>query len=182
MAYLNGKFVPIDVSKWKDKLNCTVNVGVGSGSQQSKLQTMSSIMNIVNALVDKGGMGTLVSADNIYNVLSEFITQAGYKNPDQFVSNPQMMPPQPPPQPTVEEKIANQKAQLELEKLKLQAQEMEIETQIKAQELKIKARESAIELALKKKDLELKESELELNQAELVLEQTQKRAVAIGDT
>jgi len=182
IAYLNGKFVPIDVSRWKDKLNCTVNVGVGSGSQQSKMQTMGSIMNIVNALVDKGGMGTLVSADNIYNVLSEFITQAGYKNPDQFVSNPQMMPPQPPPKPTVEEKIANQKAQLELEKLKLQQAELEIETQIKAQELKLKARESAIDLALKKKDLELKESELELNQAELVLEQTQKRPVAIGDT
>jgi hypothetical protein len=182
IAYLNGKFVPIDVSRWKEKLNCTVNVGVGSGSQNSKMQTMGSIMNIVNALVDKGAMGTLISPDNIYNVLSEYITQAGYKNPDQFVSNPQNMPPKQPPQPTVEEKIANQKAQLEIEKLKLQQQEMQIETQIKAQELKLKARESAIELALKKKDLELKESELDLNQAELVLEQTQKRPVAIGKT
>ena len=182
IAYLNGKFVPIDVSRWKEKLNCTVNVGVGSGSQNSKMQTMGNIMNIVNALVDKGAMGTLISPDNIYNVLSEYITQAGYKNPDQFVSNPQNMPPKQPPQPTVEEKIANQKAQLEIEKLKLQQQEMQIETQIKAQELKLKARESAIELALKKKDLELKESELDLNQAELVLEQTQKRPVAIGKT
>jgi len=182
IAYLNGKFVPIDVSRWKEKLNCTVNVGVGSGSQNSKMQTMGSIMNIVNALVDKGAMGTLISPDNIYNVLSEYITQAGYKNPDQFVSNPQNMPPKQPPQPTVEEKIANQKAQLEIEKLKLQQQEMQIDTQIKAQELKLKARESAINLALKKKDIELKESELDLNQAELVLEQTQKRPVAIGKT
>ncbi len=180
IAYLNGKFVPIDVSRWKEKLNCTVNVGVGSGSQTAKTQTMSGILNIIQSLVDKGAMGTLVSSDNIYNAISEFITQAGYKNPDQFISNPQMMPPKQPPPPTVEEKIANQKAQLELQKLQLQAQEMQIDTQIKAQELKLKARESAIDLALKKKELELKESQLELNQAELTLETFQGRPVAIG--
>ena len=61
MFYLNGKFVPIDVSRWKDKLNCTVNVGVGSGSQQSKMQTMSSIMTILQTIVQNGGMGTLVT-------------------------------------------------------------------------------------------------------------------------
>ena len=180
IAYLNGKFVPIDVSRWKEKLNCTVNVGVGSGSQTAKTQTMSGILNIIQSLVDKGAMGTLVSSDNIYNAISEFITQAGYKNPDQFISNPQMMPPKQPPPPTVEEKIANQKAQLELQKLQLQAQEMQIDTQIKAQELKLKARESAIDLALKKKELELKESQLELNQAELTLETIQGRPVGIG--
>ena len=180
IAYLNGKFVPIDVSRWKEKLNCTVNVGVGSGSQQAKTQTMSGILNIIQSLVDKGAMGTLVSSDNIYNAISEFITQAGYKNPDQFISNPQMMPPKQPPAPTVEEKIASQKAQLELQKLQLQAQEMQIDTQIKAQELKLKARESAINLALKKKELELKESQLELNQAELTLETVQGRPVGIG--
>ena len=182
IAYLNGKFVPIDVSRWKEKLNCTVNVGVGSGSQTAKTQTMSGILNIIQSLVDKGAMGTLVSSDNIYNAISEFITQAGYKNPDQFISNPQMMPPKEPPAPTVEEKIAGQKAQLELQKLQLQAQEMQIDTQIKAQELKLKARESAINLALKKKELELKESQLELNQAELTLETLQGRPVGIGKT
>jgi|TARA_R110000744_G_scaffold33660_4_gene79020 hypothetical protein len=182
IAYLNGKFVPIDVSKWKEKLNCTVNVGVGSGSQTAKTQTMSGILNIIQSLVDKGAMGTLVTSENIYNAISEFITQSGYKNPDQFISNPAMMPPKQPPAPTVEEKIASQKAQLELQKLQLQAQEMQIDTQIKAQELKLKARESAINLALKKKELELKESQLELNQAELTLETLQGRPVGIGKT
>ena len=182
IAYLNGKFMPIDVSRWRDKLNCTVNVGVGSGSQQSKMQTMSGIMNIVQTLVDKGGMGTLVTPNNVYNAISEFIAQSGYKNPDQFISNPQMMPPKQPPPPTVDEKIATQKAQLELQKLQLTAKEMEVDTQIKIQELKLKAREAAVNLALKQKDLELKESQLELNQAELALETIQGRPVAVGKT
>ena len=180
MFYLNGKFVPIDVSRWKEKLNCTVNVGVGSGSQQSKMQVMSSIMQIISTLVQQGGMGTLVQPQNIYNAVSEFIAQAGYKNTDTFISNPAMMPPPQPPEPTVEEKVQAQKAQVELQKLQLQAQELQIETEIKAQELKLKQEEAAINLALKNKDLELKKSQLELNEQELALEAIQNRPVGIG--
>ena len=182
MVFLNNRFVPIDPSKWKDKLNCTVNVGVGSGSQQSKMQTMSSIMNIMQGLVQNGGMGSLVTPQNIYNAVSEFMAQSGYKNSDMFVSNPQMMPPPQPPQPSIEEKVQQQKAQVELQKLQLQAKELEIETQIKAQELKLKQEESAINLALKNKDLEIKKSQLELNEQELALEAVQKRPIGIGPT
>jgi hypothetical protein len=181
IVYLNNKFVPIDASRWKDKLNCTVNVGIGSGSQQSKMQTMSGIMTIMQQLVQQGGMGTLISPDNIYNAISEFIAQAGYKNPDMFISNPQMMPPKE-EKPSIDEKIQAQKSQIELQKLQLQAKELEIDTQLKAQELKLKQEEAAINLALKQKDLELKKQQMSINEAELVLEATQKRPVGIGKT
>ena len=180
IAYLNGQFVPIDVSKWKEKLNCTVNVGVGSGSQQSKTQTMSSIMQVIQQLVQNGGMGSLVTPDNIYNAVKEFIAQSGYKNADQFISNPQSAPPKGPPEPTVEEKIANQKGQIELQKLKLQAQELEIDTQLKSQELQLKKEEAAVNMAIKQQELLLKKSQLELNEAELALEATQNRPIGIG--
>ena len=182
MAYLNGKFVPIDVSKWKEKLNCTVNVGVGSGNQNSKMQTMSSIMNILQTVVQGGGMGSLVTPQNLYNAISEFIAQSGYKNSDMFISNPQMMPPQQPPEPSLDEKVAAQKAQVELQKLQLQAQELEIDTQLKAQELKLKQEEAAVDLALKQQELEIKKSQLELNEQELALEAVQNRPVGIGPT
>jgi hypothetical protein len=178
--YLNGKFVPIDVSRWKEKLNCTVNVGVGSGSQQSKTTTMSSIMQILGTLVQNGAMGSLVTPKNLYNAVSEYIAQAGYKNTDQFISNPEMMPPKPPAEPTLEEKVAAQKAQVELQKLQLQAKELEIETQLKAQELKLKQEEAAIDLALKQQDLQIKKSQLELNEQELALEAVQNRPIGIG--
>ena len=180
IAYLNGKFVPIDVSRWKEKLNCTVNVGVGSGSQSSKTQTMGSIMQIIQGLIQNGGMGSLVTPENIYNAVSEFIAQSGYKNADQFISNPAMMPPQPPAPPSLEEKVAQQKAQVELQKLQLQAQELEIDTQLKAQELKLKQEEAAINLALKQQELQIKKSQLDLNEQELALEAVQNRPIGIG--
>ena len=180
MAYLNGKFVPIDVSRWKEKLNCTVNVGVGSGSQNSKMQTMSGIMTILQTVVQNGGMGSLVTPQNLYNAISEFIAQSGYKNSDMFISNPQMMPPQQPPEPSLDEKVAAQKAQVELQKLQLQAQELEIDTQLKAQELKLKQEEAAVDLALKQQELQIKKSQLELNEQELALEAVQNRPIGIG--
>ena len=180
IAYLNGKFVPIDVSRWKEKLNCTVNVGIGSGSQQSKTQTMGSIMQIIQGLIQNGGMGSIVTPQNIYNAVSEFIAQSGYKNSDQFISNPAMMPPQPPPEPTLDEKVAQQKAQVELQKLQLQAQELQIDTELKAHELKLKQEEAAVNLALKQQELQIKKSQLDLNEQELALEAVQNRPVGIG--
>jgi len=181
MFYLNGKFVPIDVSKWKDKLNCTVNVGVGSGNQQSKMTTMSSIMTILGTLVQQGAMGTLVTNQNLYNAISEYIAQAGYKNTDQFISNPAMMPPKQPPQPTVEEQVDMQKGQIELQKLQLQAAELELDTKLKQQELELKKREAQVNFMIKQQDLQLKQQKLEQGEMEIALEATQQRPVKIGD-
>ena len=179
MAYLNGKFVPIDVFRWKEKLNCTVNVGVGSGSQTSKMQTMSGIMNIVQTLVQNGGMGTLVNPQNIYNAVSEFITQSGYKNPDQFITNPSTVQPKQ-EGPSMDDQLAMQKAQLEVQKLQVQAQTAQVDASLKEQELDMKKKTASIDFAIKQQDLELKKQQLVLNEAELRLEAIQGRPVGIG--
>jgi hypothetical protein len=181
MFYLNGKFIPIDVSKWKDKLNCVVNVGVGSGSQQSKMQTMSSIMTLLGTLVQGGALGTLVTNQNLYNAISEYIAQAGYKNTDQFISNPEMMPPKEPEQPTVDEQVKIQKAQIELQKLQLQTAELELDTKLKQQELELKKREAKVDFLIKQEELRLKQQRLEQGEMEIALEAVQERPVKIGN-
>jgi len=179
--YLNNKFVPIDVSRWRDNLNCTVNVGVGSGSQQTKMQTMGGIMTIIQGLIQNGGMGTMVTTQNVYNAVSEYITQSGYKNPDMFVANPANMPPPQPPQPTVEEKIANQKAQIELEKLKLEAAEVELDTKIKQQALELKKRQAKVDTMIKMEELKLKQQKLEQGELNIALDAASKTPVAVGE-
>lgn len=181
MFYLNNKFIPIDVSRWKEKLNCTINVGVGSGSQQSKMQTMSSIMTLLGTLVQGGALGTLVTNKNLYNAISEFIAQSGYKNTDNFISNPEMMPPKQPAQPTVEEQVKIQKAQIELKQLQLQTAELELDTKLKQQELELKKREAKVNFLIKQEELRLKQQKLEQGEMEIALEATQQRPVKIGD-
>ena len=179
--YLNNKFVPIDVSRWRDNLNCTVNVGVGSGSQQTKMQSMGGIMTIIQGLIQNGGMGTMVTPQNVYNAVSEYITQSGYKNPDMFVANPANMPPPQPPEPTVEEKIANQKAQIELEKLKLEAAEVELDTKIKQQALELKKRQAKVDTMIKMEELKLKQQKLEQGELNIALDAASKKPVAVGE-
>jgi hypothetical protein len=179
MAYLNGKFVPIDVSRWKEKLNCIVNVGVGSGSQTSKMQTMSSIMNILQTLVQQGGMGTLVNPQNIYNAVSEYIAQSGYKNADTFITDPSTVPPKQ-QGPSMDDQLAMQKAKLEVQKLQVQAQTAQVDANLKEQELDMKKKTASIDFAIKQQDLELKKQQLILNEAELKLEAIQGRPVGIG--
>ena len=181
MFYLNGKFIPIDVSKWADKLNCVVNVGVGSGSQQSKMQTMSSIMTILGTLVQGGALDTLVTNQNLYNAISEYIAQAGYKNTDQFITNPSMTPPKEPTQPTVDEQVKIQKAQIELQKLQLQTAELELDTKLKQQELELKKREAKVDFLIKQEELRLKQQRLEQGEMEIALEAVQERPVKIGN-
>ena len=181
MFYLNNKFIPIDVSRWKEKLNCTINVGVGSGSQQSKMQTMSSIMTLLGTLVQGGALGTLVTNKNLYNAISEFIAQSGYKNTDNFISNPEMMPPKQPAQPTVEEQVKIQKAQIELKQLQLQTAELELDTKLKQQELELKKREAKVNFLIKQEELRLKQQKLEQGEMEIALEAVQQRPVKIGD-
>ena len=180
MFYLNNKFVPIDVSRWKDKLNCVVNVGIGSGSQQTKMQTMASIMTILGTLVQNGGLDTLVTNQNLYNAISEYIAQAGYKNTDQFVSNPSMMPPKQ-KTPTVEEQVKIQKAQIELQKLQLQTAELELDTKLKQQELELKKREAKVDFLIKQEELRIKQQKLEQGEMEIALEAVQERPVKIGN-
>ena len=181
IVFLNNKFVPIDVSRWKEKLNCIVNVGVGSGNQQNKMQTMSSIMNILNVLVQQGGMGTLVTSQNLYNAVSEFIAQSGYKNADAFISSPEMMPPPQPPEPSMEEKVAAQKAQIELTKLQLQAAELELDTKLKQQALELKKREAQVDFLIKQQELEIKKQKVDQGEMEIALETVQERPVKIGN-
>tara|TARA_R100000234_G_scaffold52637_1_gene31635 strand:- start:890 stop:2932 length:2043 start_codon:yes stop_codon:yes gene_type:complete len=181
IVFLNNKFVPIDVSRWKEKLNCIVNVGVGSGNQQNKMQTMSSIMNILNVLVQQGGMGTLVTSQNLYNAVSEFIAQSGYKNADAFISNPEMMPPPQPPEPSMDEKVAAQKAQIELTKLQLQAAELELDTKLKQQALELKKREAQVDFLIKQQELEIKKQKVDQGEMEIALETVQERPVKIGN-
>tara|TARA_R110002167_G_scaffold114790_2_gene288803 strand:+ start:1711 stop:3741 length:2031 start_codon:yes stop_codon:yes gene_type:complete len=173
IVYLNNKFVPMDVSRWKEKLHCTVNVGVGSGNHQSKMQTTTAIMSILQKLIENGGMGTMVTSENIYNTVSEFIQQSGYSNPDQFITNPANMPPPPPPQPSIDEKIATQKAQLEMQKL-------QVDTTMAQAKLKLQKDMATVELAIKQQELELKKQQMEINKAELALEAVQNRPIGIG--
>ena len=73
------------------------------------------------------------------------------------------------------EKIANQKAQIELEKLKLEAAEVELDTKIKQQALELKKREAKVDTMIRMEELKLKQQKLEQGEMSIALDAAQKR-------
>ena len=69
-------------------------VGLGTGSQDQRLDVLTRILNVQEKILAKGGMG-IVDNQNVYNTIAKYLENAGYKNADQFFKNPSTTPPKP---------------------------------------------------------------------------------------
>ena len=117
---LRGKFIPMNPREWVNRYNATVQVGIGAGSQDQKLEVLSRVLSVQEKLIGAGGMG-IVDPQKIYNTLERYLENAGYKDASQFFNNPANTPPQPPKQPQPNPAIELAKADLQRQQKKDQA-------------------------------------------------------------
>ncbi len=147
---LRNQFVPMNPRDWHDKYNATVQVGLGTGSQDQRLEVLGRVLAVQEKLIATGGMG-IVDPQKIYNTLEKYLENAGYKDASQFFNNPSTKPPQQPkqkkPDPTL------QLAQAELQR---QQQKDQAELQLKARKQKV--------------DEQIEREKLNLNQQKLATE------------
>jgi len=116
---LRNQFVPMNPREWVDRYNATVQVGLGTGSQDQRLEVLSRVLAVQEKLIGAGGMG-IVDPQKIYNTLEKYLENAGYKDASQFFNNPATMPPPPPKQPQQDPTV--QLAQQELQRLQAKDQ------------------------------------------------------------
>ena len=153
---LRNRFVPMNPREWLDRYNATVQVGLGTGSQDQRLEVLGRVLAVQEKLISAGGMG-IVDPQKIYNTLEKYLENAGYKDASQFFNNPATMPPPQPrqarPDPTV------QLAQAEQQRLRAKDQA----------ELQLKARKQQVDETFKAEKLNLDQQKLAtevLNEAE----------------
>jgi len=118
---LRGNFVPMNPREWTTRYDATVQVGLGTGNQDQRLQVLQQVLNVQEKLIQAGGMGTLVTPQNVYNTLQKFLENAGYKDASQFFVNPATVPPQPPKQEKPDPAIQLAAQQIEMQKQKAMA-------------------------------------------------------------
>ena len=161
LVRLNNTYVSIDPSSWREDMDVNVEVGIGYGDQDIKLQNISNFAS----LIEKVGNQTegIVSADNVYNLVREIADEMGIKNVDKFVSKP---PPPEPSQPSVQEQTAQAQAQAML----IQAQSSQLAAEVKAKELEIKAAKLELERVEVEHDMAMQREELKLKGIELGFE------------
>jgi hypothetical protein len=78
----------------------TINVGIGTGDKQMQMAMLGTIEQAQGIAVQAGAMGMLITPQNLYNLQKRKVELAGFKDPNEFWTQPpQQMPPQPPPPP-----------------------------------------------------------------------------------
>lgn len=170
MVKLRNKWIPVDPSAWKRRYDLTVSVGLGVGNKD---QNLMHLQNILMAQKEAMPIG-LATPQNIYNSLVKLTQNAGFKNVDDFWTNPEQAPPSPPPIPP--------EVQKEQIRVQADAQKFQAQSQLDVQKAQFDAAESekdrqaelfkAIEVERIKQQAETERKAMEL--------QAQREGVAVG--
>ena len=157
---LNNNYFQIDPSSWREDLDVDIEVGIGYGDQDVRLQNISNFAG----LIEKVGQQTqgMIQPGNVYNLVREIADEMGIKNVDKFISTP---PTEPPP-PSAQEQLGQIQAQAQM----TIAQATQLEAEVKAKELEIKAAKLELERMEVEHEMALKEEELKLKGIELGFE------------
>lgn len=157
LVRLNNAYHAIDPSSWREDLDVDIEVGIGYGDQDIRLQNLNNYAMLMEKVAQQ--TQGIVQPNNIYNLMREVADEMGIKNVDKFVTTPSTEPIGPTPQ----EQLAQAQAQAQLtiaEAAKLEAQVKAKELEIKAAKLELERVETEHEMAMKQEELKLKGIEL----------------------
>ena len=155
---LQGNWIPVNPSMWRDKTDCTVSTGIGFGSKDQQMAYLSQMISFASQSM-AGGL-RIVNEQNMYEMAKELLKSMGFSNFQDFITNPSQIEPEPNPE----------------------AQLMQAEMQMKQEELKLKTGELMLKQQKLQQDAQNDMIDARLKAEELALERDQKRAVAIGAT
>jgi hypothetical protein len=127
---MRGKFVQVDPREWSEEYDMVVNVGLGSVDKEQQAMHLQQVSAAQGVAVQGGGLGKLLTVDNLYNVQKKIAELAGIKDPNFAWTDPKNIPPAPQQPPPVDPTI--QKT-LQADQQKFQAQ-AGIDQQAKAAE------------------------------------------------
>lgn len=115
MVRLRNEWVPVDPSVWNANMDVIINVGLGRGNDEQRLQALNAGMQAQLTMIQTyGPSNPWVTPQQIATTMAKMYEIAGWKDASQFVNPTAPDPPPPPPQPTPEEILADvekQKAQ-----------------------------------------------------------------------
>ena len=69
---LRGQFIPMNPREWTDHYDCTVQVGLGTGNQDQRLEVLQQVLNVQEKMINMGGMG-MVTPQTIYNTIEAYL-------------------------------------------------------------------------------------------------------------
>lgn len=120
---IRDEWVDVDPRQWKTRTDMSITVGLGTGNKDQQLGHLTNIYQMQMGALQAGL--PIITPINLYNTLKKIATNAGFKQSEEFVTDPAKVPPKPPP--------VDPKVELEKAKLQADAQKFQAQTQIEQQ-------------------------------------------------
>jgi hypothetical protein len=132
---LRNQWVPIDPRSWNANMDVEIDVALGGGTEEQQVSVLTSIAQKQEQILQTmGPQNPLVTPQQYRNTLARLVQASGYKNADEFFSNPSLMPPQPPPPPPPPDP-AMILAEVERQKIMADIQNKQAELELKRQQM-----------------------------------------------
>lgn len=156
---LRNQYVPVDPRQWRTRNDLTISVGLGTGNKDQQLVHLQQILLAQKEALMIG----VATPKNIYHALSKLTQNAGFKDVENFWTDPSNAPPQPPkPDPVM------MKLQAEAQ---FNQQKLELDRQKAAGDITLEKWKAEQDVLLEKYKAELKaQSEFELQKMKAELQ------------
>ena len=159
MVRLRNEWVQIDPRAWDVSMDASINIALGNGDTNEKLQALMMIMAKQEQILQQlGPQNPLVTPQQFSNTLRKIVELSGFKDTTSYFQQipADYVPPTPTPKPTPEEVLA----QVQAESIKADIQKKAAELELKRQQMLLDddlARDKmAQDMYLKKYEIELK--------------------------
>jgi hypothetical protein len=157
---MRNEFVTIDPSHWETSMDASINIGLGNGDTNERLQGLMMIMAKQEQILQQlGTQNPLVTPQQFSNTLRKIVELSGFKDASSYFQDipADYVPPAPPaPKATPEELLA----QVQAESIKADIQKKAAELELKRQQMMmdddLRRDQMAQDLYLKKYEIELK--------------------------
>jgi hypothetical protein len=178
MVRLRNEWVEIDPRVWNANMDVTINIGLGNGDTNERIQALTMIAGKQEQIMQQFGLGNPVVTPAMYiRSLQKIIELSGFKDASSYIQTlpaDYQMPQADAPKPTPEEVLAQVQAQSIQADIQKKAAELELKREQMIRDDDYRRDQLAQDLMLKKYELELK-YQTQISTAEIQAQQAMDR-------
>jgi hypothetical protein len=160
MVRMRNEWVQIDPRGWDAGMDANINIALGNGDTNERLQALMMILAKQEQILQQlGPSNPLVTPQQFSNTLRKIVELSGFKDASSYFQDipADYVPPAPPaPKPTPEEILAQVQAESIKADIQKKAAELELQRQQMIMDDDLKRDQMAQDLYLKKYEIELK--------------------------
>ena len=160
MVRMRNEWVQMDPRHWDATMDASINIGLGLGDTNERLQALMMIMAKQEQILQQlGPTNPLVTPQQFSNTLRKIVELSGFKDASSYFQDipADYQPPAPPaPKPSPEEILAQVQAESIKADIQKKAADLELQRQQMIMDDDLKRDQMAQDLYLKKYEIELK--------------------------